>query len=138
MIRAVVDTSVVVRAVLKPLGTVGPVLDLLAERRYRLLYSMVTLEEVIDVLARPRLRRRFPLEGRDAQTVIDLLTLRGEAVEPRHRFQACRDPKDDKFLDVGVEGHADALVTGDEDLLVLHPFQGIPIVGPTEFLAMLE
>ena len=102
------------------------------------LYSEATLEEVVDVLARPRLRRRFPLRGRDPQTVIELILLRGEAVEPRRRWTVCRDPKDDKFLDVAVEGHADALVSGDEDLLVLHPFQGIPIVQPARFLAMFD
>lgn len=136
MIRAVVDTSIVVRAVLKPLGTVGPLLDFLAEKRYKFLYSEATLEEVVDVLARPRLRRRFPLRGRDPQTVIELILLRGEAVDPRRRWTVCRDPKDDKFLDVAVEGQADVLVSGDDDLLVLHPFQGIPIVQPARFLAM--
>ena len=138
MIRAVVDTSIVVRAVLKPLGTVGPVLDFLVEERYKFLYSEATLEEMVDVLGRPRLRRRFPLRGRDPQTVIDLILLRGEAVETRRRWTACRDPKDNKFLDVAVEGQADALVSGDEDLLVLHPFQGIPIIQPAQFLAMLD
>ncbi len=137
MIRAVVDTSIIVRAVLKPLGTVGPVLDWLAEKRYRFLYSEATLDELIDVLARPRLRRRFPLRGRDAETVVDLILLRGEVVEPGQELAVCRDPKDDKFLDVAMAGHADVLVTGDEDLLVLHPFRGIPIVQPAEFLAML-
>lgn len=123
---------------LKPLGTVGPVLDLLAEKRYKLLYSEATLEELVDVLSRPRLRRRFPLRGRDPRTVFDLILLRGEAVEPQRRWTVCRDPKDDKFLDVAVEGHAHAIVSGDEDLLVLHPFQGIPIVQPVRFLTMLE
>jgi putative PIN family toxin of toxin-antitoxin system len=138
LIRAVVDTSILVRAVLKPLGTVGPVLDLLEEKRYKFLYSEATLEEVVDVLARPRLRRRFPLRSRDPQTVVDLIVLRGEAVSPRRQWTVCRDPKDDKFLDVAVAGRADALVSGDEDLLVLHPFQGISIVQPAEFLAMFD
>ena len=93
MIRAVVDTSIVVRAILKPLW--------------------------------------------DPRTVVDLMLLRGEAVEPRIELKACRDPKDDKFLDVAVEGRADALVSGDQDLLILHPFQGIPIIEPAEFPAML-
>jgi uncharacterized protein len=137
LIRAVVDTSIVVRAVLKPLGTVGPILDLLAEKRYIFLYSEATLEELVDVLARPRISRRFPLRGRDLQTVLDLILLRGEAVEPRRRWTVCRDPKDDKFLDVAVEGRADVLVSGDGDLLVLHPFEGIPIVPPAQFLALL-
>lgn len=138
MIRAVIDTSIVVRAVLKPLGTVGPVLDLLAEKRYKILYSEAVLEEVVDVLARPRLQRRFPLRGRDREAVVDLIMLRGEAVEPRQKLAACRDPKDDKFLELAVEGRADVLVSGDDDLLVLHPFQGIPIVRPAEFLNMLS
>jgi uncharacterized protein len=137
LIRAVIDTSIVVRAVLKPLGTVGPILDSLAEKRYTFLYSEATLEEVVEVLARPRLRRRFPVRGRDPQTVVDLIVLRSEAVAPRRRWTVCRDPKDDKFLAVAVEGRADALVTGDEDLLALHPFQGIPIIQPAQFFALL-
>jgi putative PIN family toxin of toxin-antitoxin system len=138
LIRAVLDTSIVVRAMLKPHGTVGPVLDLLAENRYNLLYSEPTLEELVDVLARPRLKRRFPLQSRDAQTLIDLIVLRGEAVEVLSTLKACRDPKDDKFLELAVNGRADVLVSGDQDLLVLHPFQDIPIVQPAEFLAMMD
>jgi predicted nucleic acid-binding protein len=48
------------------------------------------------------------------------------------------DPKDDKFLEVAVAGEADVIVSGDEDLLVLHPFAGIPILPPADFLQMLE
>ena len=51
-----------------------------------------------------------------------------------HHLHACRDPKDDKFLDVALAGGAHALITGDLDLLALHPFHGIPIVTPAEFL----
>lgn len=47
--------------------------------------------------------------------------------------QACRDPKQDKFLDVALCGQAQALVSGDKDLLALHPFHGIPIWAPAEF-----
>jgi predicted nucleic acid-binding protein len=47
---------------------------------------------------------------------------------------ACRDAKDDKFLALAVNGSADAIVTGDTDLLALHPFLGIPILRPKEFL----
>jgi uncharacterized protein len=47
---------------------------------------------------------------------------------------ACRDPKDDKFLELAVNASADIIVTGDEDLLVLHPFRGISILRPADFL----
>jgi putative PIN family toxin of toxin-antitoxin system len=49
-------------------------------------------------------------------------------------IHACRDPRDDKFLEVAVHGHADLIVTGDADLLALNPFQGIAILTPAEYL----
>ena len=50
-------------------------------------------------------------------------------------MQVCRDAKDDKFLDVAINGGADLIVTGDTDLLVLHPFESIEIVTPAAYLA---
>jgi predicted nucleic acid-binding protein len=50
------------------------------------------------------------------------------------RITACRDSKDDKFLEVAVTGHATHIVTGDEDLLALNPFLGIQIVSPKVLL----
>jgi predicted nucleic acid-binding protein len=57
-----------------------------------------------------------------------------ELVEITERIVACRDPKDDKFLELAVNGRADAIVTGDDDLLVLNPFRGIPIITPAAFV----
>lgn len=51
--------------------------------------------------------------------------------------QTCRDPNDDKILELAVNGHADYIVTGDDDLLVMDPFRGIAIVRPAEFLAFV-
>lgn len=52
------------------------------------------------------------------------------------RVQVCRDPKDDKFLDVALCGEAQAIVRGDKDLLVLHPYHGIAIWAPAVFLGL--
>jgi predicted nucleic acid-binding protein len=46
---------------------------------------------------------------------------------------ACRDPTDDKFLELAVNGRADLIVSGDADLLALDPFRGIPIITPTAY-----
>lgn len=46
----------------------------------------------------------------------------------------CRDPKDNKFLSLALSGHADIIVSGDSDLLVLHPYNGIQILGVREFV----
>lgn len=136
--RAVIDTNILVRALIMPHGTVGPVLQRLRYAEYTLLYSQPLLEELTDVLNRPRIRDRYGLSEADITTVLRLILLRGEAVMPTTPITACRDPKDNKFLEVAVAGQADVLVSGDEDLLVLHPFESIPIISPAEFLRRLD
>ena len=64
--------------------------------------------------------------------------LRGEAATPARSITACRDPKDNKDLELAVAGPAEVLVTGDEDLLVLHPFEGIPVVTSADLLRRLD
>jgi uncharacterized protein len=59
-------------------------------------------------------------------------------VEVREKVRAYRDPKDDKFLELAVNGEADCIVSGDEDLLTLDPFRGIPILTPDKFLDTLS
>ena len=56
-------------------------------------------------------------------------------IEITEHVSACRDPKDDKFLELAVSGQATCIVTGDDDLLVLHPFREIPILSVAQFLA---
>jgi putative PIN family toxin of toxin-antitoxin system len=136
--RVVVDTNILIRAVIRPHGTVGPVLLRLRQGEYTLLYSRPLLEELVDVLNRPRIRQKYHLTDQDIQTVAGLILLRGEGVTPAERITACRDPKDDKFLEVAVAGEADVIVSGDEDLLTLHPYAGIPIVPSRAFLRMLD
>ena len=136
--RAVVDASILARALIKPHGTVGPVLQRLRGGAYTLLYSEALLEELTDALGRPRIRGKYGLTDEDVETVLRLILLHGEPVTPTRRITACRDPKDNPVLEAAVAGRADVIVSGDEDLLVLPPFEGIPIVGPAKFLGMLE
>ncbi|MFV1981484.1 MAG: putative toxin-antitoxin system toxin component, PIN family [Rhodothermia bacterium] len=55
-------------------------------------------------------------------------------IEVVETIQACRDPKDNKYLEAAVSGGAECIVSGDDDLLVLHPFRRIPILRPRAFL----
>ncbi len=102
-----------------------------------LLISRTTLDELVEVLARPRLRSKYGLSDRVLHAVIRLIVLRSELIRPERRIVACRDPSDDKFLEVAVSGSAQMIVSGDGDLHALHPFAGIPIVTPARFLALL-
>ena len=136
--RAVVDTNILVRAAIRPLGSVGRVLLRLRQGDDTLLYARPLLEELVDVLNRPRIRDKYGLSDPDIEAIVALILLRGEAVEPEERIAACRDPRDDTFLEVAVAGKADVLVSGDEDLLVLDPFAGIPTLSPAAFLRLLD
>ncbi len=135
--RAVVDTNILVSALIRPQGAVGPMIVHLRRGDYTLLYNDATLEELVDVLNRPRIREKYGLNDADIRAVVALILLRGEFVVPEVTIRACRDPHDDKFLTVAVNGHADVIVSGDDDLRVLSPFQGIPVVSPRDFLEML-
>ena len=127
-----------VRAVIKPLGTVGPVLRRLRDGAYVLLSSDPLLAELVDVLNRPRSRDKYGLTPNDIETVVGLVLLRGEVILPTRRITICRDPKDNMILEAAADGSANVIVSGDKDLLVLEAFEGIPIVTPVEFLASLN
>jgi predicted nucleic acid-binding protein len=66
-----------------------------------------------------------------------LLRSRSKYIEPTEIITACRDKDDNKFLEIALSGQADLLVTNDSDLLVLHPFRGIPIVSPGVLWSLL-
>jgi uncharacterized protein len=89
----------------------------------------LVLDTNLVVSGRPKFAR-YVLRH-DAGPIIAAYQAAVEHVADVPRIIACRDPKDDKFLGLAVAGAADAIVTGDDDLLVLHPFRGIEIVRPT-------
>ncbi len=135
MIRAVVDTNILIRALIKPAGTVGPVLQRLASGDYLMVYSESLLTELLAKLALPRIRTKYHLTDPIIETTLAVIALRGELVKPTRRIKLCRDPNDDMSLEVAVAGSAQYIVTGDEDLLVLRKFEAIRIVTSRVFLA---
>ena len=135
--RAVVDTGVLVSGLIHPQGTIGDVLRTLRNERFTLIYSTPLVVEMIDVLGRPKFQVKYHIQPEDMTALVNFLRLRGELVIPEQEISVCRDPKDNKFLEAALAGDADAIVTGDDDLLVLHPFEGVEILRPAEFLARL-
>lgn len=96
-----------------------------------ILKSRETETEVIASLKKKRLASI--IDPVYVATLADMLA-RAEPVTIITLCRACRDPRDDKFLELAVNGRADVIVSGDKDLLALHPFRGIPILTPAEFL----
>ena len=124
-LRFVFDANAIVSASLSENSTSADAFDLAVDRG-SLLLSEVVLREMRDVLGRDRFdcyvarskRRRLPkVMVRDA-----------DLVETSTQIQECRDPDDDKYLELAVDAEADCIVSGDKDLLVLDPFRGIPII----------
>jgi putative PIN family toxin of toxin-antitoxin system len=100
-----------------------------------LLVSEATMFELADVLARPKFDRYVSLA--DRQQFLRLLGRVSELIPIVHRVRECRDPQDDKFLEVALNGRAELILTGDCDLLILNPWRKIQILSPTEYLARL-
>lgn len=89
--------------------------------------------EIAGVLGWPRFATAIPA----ARRTRILEVLRGEAVwfSPAERVTDCRDPKDNKYLELALAAEADVIVSGDADLLVLHPWRGVRILQPAAYLA---
>ena len=83
-------------------------------------------------LLSPKFDRYVPRERRDA-LLLRLAPLI-EIVEVVQQIRASRDPDDDKFLEVAINGRADVVVSGDGDLLDLNPFRGIAILAPADYV----
>jgi uncharacterized protein len=137
MPSAVFDTVVFVRALINPFRRWG---DLVF--RYYSRCTLVTAQpliiEILDVLARPEVNRKFRVfPGLDVPRLLELV---GEAtlVELEDVPLASRDPKDDKFLATAMAGNAEYVVSEDQDLLVLGVYEGVQIVDSPRFLRILE
>ncbi len=128
--RVVLDTNVLVSAALKRNSTPAAAASVI-ERGGVLLKSLATERQLFEVVARPYF---VPLIGHDTRAWLGELMSAAELVAITERIAACRDPTDDKFLELAVNGHADLIVSGDADLLALNPFRGVSIVTPAIFV----
>ncbi len=132
--RFVLDTNVIVSAVLFPNSQ--PNLAIKHAQNFgAIIQSPATWLELEKVLARSKFDRYVTQTERqsfllDFSQTIDLI------LEDGFTTNECRDPKDNKYLELAVNGKAEYLITGDQDLLVLHPFQSISILRIEQFLVL--
>ena len=131
--RIVIDTNVLVSRLLIA-DSVPAEAVRLARTNGRLLVSDTTMYELAEVLNRRKLDRYVPLK--DRQRFLRELARIAEFVPIIQVVRECSDPKDDKFLEVALNGRADLILTGDEDLLKMNPWRGISIVAPAEYLKL--
>ena len=129
--RIVVDSNLLISALLLPSSVPGQAVRK-AVAKGLLLVSEATMNELADVLARARFDRYISLE--DRKRFLRLLGRLAEFVPIIYPVRECRDPKDDKFLELAINGRAELILTGDEDLLMMNPSRGVAILPPGDYL----
>jgi len=128
--RLVFDTNVLISAILAPNSLPANILTW-GEKNGVILYSDATLIELLSVFQRPKFAKY--IESEDINSLSLRVRRSWYCVPILKRIKLCRDPKDDKFLELALNGEASYLITGDTDLLVLNPFQNIPVINPRSF-----
>ena len=142
--RAGVDTNVWVSGTLNPRGRPAEIRRALERDEFVLVTSQPLLDELADVLARPRMVSKYGVTAADLAQLLALLLAKAEIVAVAGALQLCRDPDDDVVLETAVNGQADVLVTRDEDmsrdldLIALLEARGIRVLTVQRFLDELE
>jgi putative PIN family toxin of toxin-antitoxin system len=134
-LRFVLDTSVIVSAALIEASTSRRAFDHALDTG-KILLSAPVLEELNEVLGREKFRGYIHED--EAKLFLALFVRSAEWVEVNVRIAACRDPSDNKFLELAVSGRATHIISGDSDLLSMNPFHGVAVVTPDAFLQELR
>ena len=102
----------------------------------RIALSNMVINEYAEVLYRSKLDRYLNEEKR--QKALAFIMKNSILFEPVEIVTDCRDTNDNKFLELALACEAACIISGDSDLLILHPFRGIPILTPANFLAIFD
>ena len=140
-IVALIDTNVWVSALINPHGFPARTRDAWLAGRYKIIVSKPLLEELEDVLYRPRIQQRFGVTEAQVEELLLLITEKATPVEISGELHLCRDARDDMVLETAIVGGAQYIVSRDEDITrdpeLLEQLQkrGIKAVTVSRFLA---
>ena len=129
--RIVIDTNMLVSATILPRSVPREAVDR-ALNDSIILFSEATFDELTEVLFRPRFDDYVSVKDRGL--FLAQLARVAEFAPIIQRVRECRDPRDDKFLELALDGRGNVIITGDEDLLELNPWRQIPILSPSNYL----
>lgn len=138
MLHALLDTNVLISAAIRPSGPPGRIVAALLTQAFELVLSPGIIEEVETALALPKIRKYLREPEEAPRWLADIVAIADLVQDTGDVTGICRDPDDDAVLAAAVEGRADTIVTGDDDLLALGEYDGIAIVTPRVFLDLLD
>jgi len=142
MMRIVLDTNVLVSAILSPRSISAQIMRLLLKGKLNLVISHDIIDETLRVLRYPKLAKLIKknfVAPKEVYFVIERLSAIAVVTPGELTLDAIHDdPSDNKILACAVEGEADFIISGDRYLTDLKEFQGIPIISPATFLALVK
>ncbi len=141
---AVVDTNVWVSALINPHGAPAQIRSAFANGDFQVAISVPLLDEIAEVLSRPRIREKYGITEAEISEFVRLLALRGVPVTPSGTLRVCRDPDDDVVLETALLAKAQCMVSRDDDIkrdrgLLDHMrSRGIRVLSVQQFLDYLS
>ena len=130
----VFDTNTLISAAIFPASNPGKCLFVFITS-IKIIYSSGAMEELEEVIYRNKFDKYLTTEEK-SRFIVSFKEM-SDIVDTSSVITDCRDPKDNKFLELAIDGNADYIITGDPDLLILHSYRGISIVTPSQFLSIL-
>ncbi|MBI2109856.1 putative toxin-antitoxin system toxin component, PIN family [Candidatus Woesearchaeota archaeon] len=133
--RAIIDTNIFVSGIFWEGNFCSQIIDKWKNKKFELISSMDILEEFVETL------RTFKIQMSDdmIEEWRNLIIENSIIVEPTIKLNVIKDDIDDnKFLEAGISGNADLIISQDKHLLKLKEYQGIYIVSPEEVLLLIK
>lgn len=139
MIRAVLDTNILVSAIINIESSVAQeIYQGFINKRFLLIVSPSLLAELEDVLNRDRVMKLHKHPTESLQKITNELASLSYIVPGKTKIKVVRDPDDDKIIAAAVEGNVGFIVSRDKDLLDLEEYLGIKIITPEKFMGILR
>lgn len=137
--RVVLDTNVLVSGLMGTKGAPRQVLDAWLDGEYTLVTSLYLVDELVHVLQYPHIADQLRVTEDELAVILAALLSQAEVVPGNLELPGVtRDPKDDAVVACAVEGEADIIVSGDQDLLEIGDYEAIRIVTPRQFIKRLQ
>jgi uncharacterized protein len=134
-LKIVVDTNIWVSMAIGSKQLTTQMASIFMNTSIDLFVSNELLDELVNTLSKPKLQRYLTKER--TEIVFNLIKTKAKLVNVATDIRICRDAKDDFMINLALAASATYLITGDDDLLVLHPYHNIQIVKPAQFLEIL-
>lgn len=138
MLRVLLDTNQLVSSVLSTRGVQGRIVDEWRRQAFVLFLGPGQVEEVAEVLSRPKITKKYALTTTDRQALLTLLHAEAVLLSDAPAPGVCRDPDDDYLLGCAAARSLDHLVTGDAALLAVGRYRRVTIVDGRQFLGILS